>query len=389
MSLLTSLLAPGNATYAGQVKSAEVVFIGDSIIHTSGVAEFTADTTLGSTAVVNWVDRLTHRRLATVDNVGVAGETIGQIAARIATDVVAQDPGICILIGGVNDVKGGSTLATIQSGFTSCFDALQSAGIYCITGTITPSDLIDTTAEETVLFQANRWLVEQGKVRPGLSVIDFYPLVANPASVDWHADLSSDFTHPNSRGAVVIGQAIADVVNALLPAGSSELVQSNADPDELLPNPMMTGNSSGLATSVTNTGGTNTPTKVARTDGVQGEWQQIVQTSGTNTLFQLATTGFSEGDQVTGLVEMWIDDAASLTSHYLYVEFRNSSNAVVGTAEQSQLGISGDMPEPGDRIVVRVSPQTVPAGATSLRVAHRMAGAGTVRIGRMSARVTG
>lgn len=365
---------------------ATVVFFGDSITYQSGAAVYTDDANRGATAYNMWCEALTKGRLTPLYNAGIGGDTTAQMLARIEADVIAHAPRLCIMQGGINDVKGvGVAAATTIANLEAMFDLLHAAGIFVIMGTVTPSSLVDTLEERQKLFTVNRWLIEQGRSRRGFTVVDLYTLVADRQTVTWRTGYHSDGTHQSPVGAYTIGKAYADVVNHMFPAVTTKLSRSAADPYEMLPNPTMDGDTAGVATSVTRTGGTGTASKVARTDGIPGAWQQWENTSGTNFIFQTATAGFVAGDRVVFRIELEADSYVG-TSHLIYCEYRDAGSALVGTGGQVALADANGAPGTFSG-VFESNPDTVPATATSVRVAHRMTGTGTVRIGAMSLRL--
>lgn len=379
------------AAIQNQAPGGSVVFFGDSVMDQSGTASFNDDATQGATALPMWICALTQGRLTPIRNAGVGGNTTAQMLARIQTDVLDYTPNLVVwATPGVNDVKGAVDPATTQANLTTMFDMLAKANIYVVVGTITPSNLIDTTAEKQALFTLNRWLVEQGRTRRGLTVVDVYSLVADRATVTWQTGWTADGTHQSPIGAWTIAKAFASAINTLIPAATSRLTRSAADPYELAPNATMTGNTGGVANSTTITGGTGTASKVARADGVPGEWQQYAQTSGTGFIFQsitLASAGIATGDKIVARFEL-DSSGVTATTHQLYVEWRDGSNAVVGAAPA--INLLDNNSTPGDFSgVFEINASTAPATATTLRIGHKLVGAGTVKLGTMSARKKG
>lgn len=389
MSLMDNLasrtLAPGTS----------IVWFGDSYVYGGGFQEYTDGTTRQSNSAAPWTEGLLGQRLRPAGNEGVTGETTEQFLARI-DDVLAYDADIvALLTPGINDVKGAVTTATQQAALTSIFDELIDVGSLVVTTTIPPSDLINTATEIENLFIMNRWLMDQARQRPGLIVVDAYSLLANAATVTWRTEYNSDGTHPNSRGAYVIGKAIADALDKILPGDASTVIRSDADPEEIAPNPTMSGTGgTGTGTipaNVVQTGGTGTGTKVARTDGLPGDWFDWDQSTGTNTIFQSTTTGYTTGDRLVARFELEAQASnwTPTTQHFVYLEQRNSSNVVVAAATSAlqHLGNSSDNPR-FDRVVVQLNPTVVDAAAVggSIRIAHRIVGAAKIRIGLMSLR---
>lgn len=166
-------------------------------------------------------------------------------------------------------------------------------------------------------------------------LVDWHVLVADPATGkpygclqadgsittvdDNQAVLLVDGTHPGQDLAHRMGHALAVVLDRIvppLPVGSGD----NSDRANLAANGRCVGNSGGLATGfILNADSgtiTATPSKVARTDGVPGEMQQI-----------------AIGPGNTGVVQLVACDATSLTftgnDYYTAeVEFETDANLV-------------------------------------------------------------
>ncbi len=385
---LTSQFAPVGI----QAPGSTIVWFGDSYIDRSGTQSYADDANRDATGPAMWCEALLYGRLSPLANAGANGETTAQFLARI-DDVTALSPKIVgLLTAGLNDVKGAVTSATTIANLTTIFDTLIGAGSIVVTSTIPPSDLINTSDEIAALFAVNRWLMNEAITRPGLVVVDCYSLLALSSTVDWRSEYDNDGTHPNARGAYVIGKAFASAIDRIIPQATANVVRSDADPDEIMPNPTMSGTGGSgtgvIPASVTQTGGTGTGTKVARTDGIPGDWFYWDQSTGTNTILQNTTTGFATGDRLQAQVELHVDAADwSPTSYYVYVEQRTAANAVINSVE-TYLAANGDVPL-HDPIVVRVNPLTVDATAASVRVAIRQVGAGICRVGLMSLRNLG
>jgi hypothetical protein len=93
---------------------------------------------------------------------------------------------------------------------------------------------------------------------------------------------SYDGTYPTPLAAMIMGQTIAAAGQAAGIPPMDNLTASNADPSNLLSNGMFMTGSGGVGTGWISryAGGTVTPTLVARSDNVAGNWQQIVIAEG-------------------------------------------------------------------------------------------------------------
>lgn len=380
--------------------------IGDSL--TARAVSSTDLESFSGVGHMTWVQMLTHERLRLVRNAGIAGQGTADILARIDADVIAYAPGYCIYLCGINDLNparagGPLTAAQIEPNITAALDKLRNAGIFTFILTVPPATFINTTSAKTEIAKLNAWIRGLSRTRKGLRVVDVFPLVASSANLyasgtlAWVSGLDADGTHPSSKGAKVIGQAIADQINLLVPR-TSPLPGNSADPFELIPNPLMIGNTSGLATNVQRTatvGALGTVTKVVRTDGIQGEWQQVVvAASASNRILQNATGGsFADGDVVIATVEVDEDPSANWTdTHGLTVQALDApGTTILGSRTVNFLGTE----HAPTGSVLRTPPFTIPAGtaAGTLRMYYQVTatagGPVTARVGRMSLRKVG
>lgn len=366
----------------------DIVFLGTSVTYAGGNSAFaTAGANILSTCYAMWVQSLIHWRLNPVKNAGVGGSDSADMLARFAADVLAFKPGVVVIEPGPNDSKNVAyTAAATQANITAMLDAAQAANIHVAILTGTPSNLIDTTAKKQHQSTVNRWIRTLSNQRRGVTVVDVYRHVADPAAMLWASGYSTDLTHPNPVGAYAMAVPVVAALNDLFPKQTP--LSFGADPYEMLPNPRMNGNTAGVATSTTITGGTGAASKVARTDGVPGEWQQWAATSGNNFVIQEITTGFTVGDSIYAMMEMEADAAGwASTGNVMNLECRDGANAVLASVS---VGGNATITEPQPSSVVWVSnPVVIPAGTTKIRVLNLFKGAGTLRIGTMSMRKVG
>lgn len=104
------------------------IAIGDSIMsgripHIS-FADFYQDVTSISSQMPYSVGRALGY---TYQNLGISGQTIGQVASRFVVDVVGAAPQFVILEGGVNDLLGGGSVSSILTAYTNCLSACTNA----------------------------------------------------------------------------------------------------------------------------------------------------------------------------------------------------------------------------------------------------------------------
>ncbi len=151
---------------------ASVVFLGDSI---------TAGNTLPSRAD-GWVSKYLSQMGIQGVNSGVSGNTTVQMLARLKSDVIAYSPRVVFIMGGINDIRMGSTASDIESHLEQIYTECASSKVVPCTLTPFPSGTPDQKAE---VQEINTW------IRSVSPCVDFY--TANP-------EISIDGLHPDMAG---------------------------------------------------------------------------------------------------------------------------------------------------------------------------------------------
>ena len=238
------------------------------------------------TGWLNWANIFLGQRLTVVADVANSGDKTSDILAGIpaALEYGAQ---YHFAQGGINDVITGVSAATITANLAAIYAAIYAGGSIPIAATIAPADAIDTSAERQVYFDVNKWIRSYCKTQ-GIIVIDFVgPVIDGDNSYpNPLPGMTNDGTHQTNLGAIVLGKAIYNRLYQVFPEVDN-FSNSNADPNVLNANPMQIGTSGTASTGASGTfadgwaaqatnSGTVVGSKVARTDGIDGEWQQLV-----------------------------------------------------------------------------------------------------------------
>lgn len=347
--------------------------------------------------------------LTVLSNAGHSGDKTGDLLARVGSAVLAYRPKWVVVLGGTNDL---STIApaTIEANLATIYQRVLGTGGKVIACTITPRTGMSPTMK-TAFDAVNPWIRAYAAAYPGKMVLaDTYNSFVDPGG-DGYAPLAAavhDGLHPNAYGALLMGRTIQAALTGLV----APYAWVGNDASLGLVNPTMTGISGTrynaqvtgqVATSWTvycgdvGCGTTVVCSKVARTDGVSGEWQQMVTTSssgftgsGCNLQQSIANgVGMVAGDRVQLYVEVQTDDdwagAKSLISNiHLY------GSSFVEDLMYHPLWENLTL-NPGAG-VLRSRPMTLPAGTTTKGLtpiawkATATGGSGTIRIGRVELR---
>ena len=345
---------------------------------------------------LSWAKYKLDSRIHLVKNAGVAGQRSDNIAARV-TDITGLNPkpDWCIVADwATNDVlTDTNTSAQIIANGNTIVNALLAAGVRPVLCTILPTTGFNTTARKTTVSLVNEWVRSQASTS-GVVVFDPVPVFVNPADGFPATNMSRDGTHMTDLGGQTVGMALAEAMRPHI-SGSPNLASSNVDTQNISLNPMMLGTAGTFSAGVTGSmadswnaawsgaAGVAAVSKVARTDGIAGEWQQITLSSlGELWTRQITlTSGWSVGETVQLEAEIQTDSNwSSVTKLMAYVSFVGSTNVAFDLYVTDATPPSLVSPGTG---VLRTPRLVIPAGATNvIPVIIFKGAAGTIRIGR-------
>lgn len=225
--------------------------------------------------------RVTHpspfAQSGTVTNCGVTGTTTAQILTNISCVMSAQ-PDLVLYEGGTNDANGSVSCATVTANNRAIYAQLKAAGITVIKTSVIPRSggSAYTTAQANLAQCYNeydrRYAEEVGS--QGFYFVDLDPVVLDPTSASWaiKSGYLDDGVHPSTNGGSVMGYAIAQVINQLVPQWRQPIFTNgdvydsvNNPTGNLLPNGAMTGSGGTATNACTGT----VPTSVS-IDGTSG-----------------------------------------------------------------------------------------------------------------------
>jgi lysophospholipase L1-like esterase len=146
---------------------------------------------------------------------GIGGQTLTQIEARFATDVVALAPRFCVIEGGINDIQltgvGVDPTSTMQTKVISMIGQARAASIVPIVVNVTPfKNSTNWTAERQGYLDAyNAWLLSYTTTNSVL-MLDANALLVDPATPQTllAAFDSGDHLHWGTLGHRIVGNAL-------------------------------------------------------------------------------------------------------------------------------------------------------------------------------------
>ena len=361
--------------------------------------------TINAVGMQHWATVLSNGRVEfrPEDDFAVSGETVAQIKARIA-DVVASDAGSIVFLGGTNSVSGGVSAAAIIADYIEILDTLEAAGKYVFMFAEVPrggSNPLASDALRGVLQQISDWVRYVAARRNGVSVVDAWPTLVDPASMtgDPIPGLFRDGLHFGASGAYLAGAALAEQINGVVSPNPGLIKTANSiwsatdNPYGCLnANPTMLGTggtvnataSGSAADSYQITGQTSTGlTIVGSKATLNGDAYQRLAVSGTGSStnpeavieqFSGLAAKVSAGDvlQLQALVD--VAASANLKAVYLELQIKNAGATVISARTGYRDTGANYGPTVAYRGVMRTPTVTVPSTFDEVRM--RAVGAG-------------
>ncbi|UAJ16460.1 hypothetical protein PP504_gp29 [Gordonia phage Dolores] len=392
-------------------RQATIVVEGDSRT-ADGFGKITTSPTARTHANIGywtWASRFLRNRVRLVGAYAVGGSVSADVLARIGNSA-AHRPAFFLMEIGVNDFRAAAgtgdsaipaAVTTLRANVQAIIATMKSAGSKILLLTVRPYTFGTPTATmKQAIRDHNRWLYELSAADPSIVVIDSARVYTDPTSGDPISGVLRDGLHDTQLGASRIGRLVADALSSMTINTDPQLPVSNADTGLIITNGLMVGNTSGLATdwvSSVSSGVSVTYSKLARTDGIPGEWQQAVVSG----VASAATDGgivltierninsglFAIGDDLYAVAEVEVDnDVSNLNAIKLRAEGKTSGYALTGYAEDGDLATQASEGYPASAVAGRIimsTPSWTVVDTTAvmqLRVYFR--GNGTFRLGR-------
>lgn len=185
-------------------KMARVVFLGDSITDLWRLNEY-----------------FTGRAFV---NRGISGQTTSQMLARFRQDVIALNPKVVVILGGINDIAAGTAPRQIEDNLAAMGDLAKVHNIRAIFASILPvSDYhkdVDPRFEMTksrppeTILAVNKW-IQTLCLTGGFTWMDYYSAVVD-SSGHLKADLSDNGLDPNGKGYRVMSPITLETIDRVI-----------------------------------------------------------------------------------------------------------------------------------------------------------------------------
>jgi hypothetical protein len=315
---------------------------------------------------------------------------------------------------GTNDINGGRTAAQIIADLTTIIKARQAAGTPNIGVLTIPPRTGYSAGQLRIRNQVNKWIRDYCAANVGMRCLDVAAAITDPATGVWVTNYSADNVHPAPLGAWAMGRVISAWLLSL--EADTPYWPDYNDTYDATTNPYAALQAAAGYTAFTGTGGTAgagasgvvpanytlqrqsgtisaVGSQPARTDGIAGNWYQIVITGGGANEYMrlepqsnpltLSTYGIAAGDQIEGYLEVNISASVGLKVIDMLLTWGGLSGRYID-AFTDQLGGNLALTDSPGKFWLRLPPATVPVGATTVSILFR-AGAdtsATVQFGR-------
>jgi hypothetical protein len=244
-----------------------------------------------------------------------------------------------------NDIAEADTLANMQSEMIAALDEAYSksrAKKGVVLGGC-PYRTGFSAAQAEIMDAFNRWLPGALKAYPGVVARFPWQRLVNDAGTGGNTlMMNADNVHPSDPAAQYAGLEIHEYFDRVLPGtpwdfGAAVGRWSATNPSgNLISNPNPAGNNSGQPTNwgtlSVQASGTATPTKVARTDGVAGEWARITGGASADNIshsYTIPTTQFPDppanGTVLQAFIEVRLTGALQMVPLLLLTELKAGS----------------------------------------------------------------
>jgi len=318
---------------------------------------FPAVVSFNDRGTIAWANVFLNGQMQLLRNAGVGSNRVEHILARMDADALSLSPKYVSVMAGYNNIVNSDTTANITAVLGTIFDKILASGAILLACTILPNatQINAVPAKLVVYNQVNNFIKNYCAANAGAYLID---VAESFLDITTGGELSGyyqvDNIHPVMKGSIPWGQYFAARVLQIIGLKSSPLPTS---PLDLFTNfkggNMLTGGRM-VGTGGTNTGtgmsgsvatgwthqleygtATSVASKVARTDGVQGEWQQIAVSSVTASsavrlqkTITVASGAFAIGETIGGsMMEVAVDAVNAVSSLQLIAQVQNSSFA--------------------------------------------------------------
>ena len=152
----------------------------------------------------SWVGIVAAKYGAHIINQGICGDfTIGMLN-RFQQDVLNENPGGVIILGGYNDVYSGLGAAEICANLEAMCQKAREHDLEAVLALPTP---VEHAVPETVLNECRHWISRYAE-QQGLPTIDFYSALLDETLGGPNPGTTTDGVHPSREGYRLMAAAV-------------------------------------------------------------------------------------------------------------------------------------------------------------------------------------
>lgn len=375
-----------------------IAAIGDSIA-SDAIGSNTATSIIWSNwGFLAWMRRFLNQRMYfPIGNIfAVSGTKVSDAVAQAQQVVALGNVDICVVHTGTNSL-GVETVPAMQSEYTQIITTLKNAGIFVIVDAILAHSGGQALSGTPLLQQCfiNKWLANLCRLTPGTYYFDANPILIDFATGNAQAGYLQDGINPTQVGTILIGQALASVINGLVPSNQDHFTllgdlydAVNNPAGNLLGHGLLDGSGGETGNGATGTvptgwgasrvanSGTVTLVLSAAADSSYVNLNKcrltfggVADGNGGQIIQQKTLSPPTAGQYVWGACDVVPNlTTANMGTIYLKVAFLNSGYGYIAASQDGYDNSYGDLPAGfATPFSLRTEPLLVPASATYLQ----------------------
>ncbi len=176
--------------------------LGDSITHGGGAMSVS-----GASLIYDWE---TYSEVP-VKNIGFSGDTTQAMLNRFETDVLPFSPSVLVIMGGVNDYRGGTMGSQTVQNLIAIRDKCLTYGIVPVFLTVTPINPAYIAQSADIETPPSDWQAHRAYINNWIMVQRYHIDTASALTDDqgWlRSDYTTDGLHPDYMGKKLIGEKV-------------------------------------------------------------------------------------------------------------------------------------------------------------------------------------
>jgi lysophospholipase L1-like esterase len=153
-------------------------------------------------------------------NRGISGQTTAQMLVRFRQDVLALNPEVVVILGGVNDIaenNGPTTLEAIEANLQSMVELAELHHVRVVLSSVLPAKAFPWhpgILPAAKVAELNAWIAAYCQ-RSGIVFLDYFPALSDGAR-GMFGPFSDDGIHPNGSGYAVMDPLAEKAIAAAL-----------------------------------------------------------------------------------------------------------------------------------------------------------------------------